>query len=120
MHFVSSSGDHLQIAIKTWFLTILSIFLLQLYFLYFWIKISLNSTLSFFFYYYANPHHFFFTKFPQPDISNNMHKKFCPKTELTCKVPNTTIDDFANTVDSDEMAHNEQCHLDLQCLPSSL
>ena len=27
---------------------------------------------------------------------------------------------FANSVDQDEMAHNEPSHLDLQCLPSSL
>ena len=34
---------------------------------------------------------------------------------LTSKAPNTTIADFAKTVDPDETAH-----LDLQCLPSSL
>ena len=39
---------------------------------------------------------------------------------LTRKAPNTTIAVFANTVDPDEMAHNEPSHLDLQCLPSSL
>ena len=40
---------------------------------------------------------------------------------LTHKEPNTTIAEFANTVDPDEMAHNELSHLDLlQCLPSSL
>ena len=33
-------------------------------------------------------------------------------------MPNTTIADFANTVDPDETAHNS--HQDLQCLPSSL
>ena len=38
----------------------------------------------------------------------------------TLKAPNTTIAEFANTVDPDEMAHNEPSHLDLQCLPSSL
>ena len=37
--------------------------------------------------------------------------------ELTCKAPNTTIVDFANTEDPDETAHNEPSHLDLQCLP---
>ena len=31
----------------------------------------------------------------------------------------TTKTEFANTVDPDEMAHNEQSHLDLQCLTSS-
>ena len=39
---------------------------------------------------------------------------------LTRKAPNTTIAEFANTVDPDETAHNEPSHLDLQCLPSSL
>ena len=39
---------------------------------------------------------------------------------LTCKAPNTTIDEFANTVDPDEMAHNDWSHLDLQYLSSSL
>ena len=39
---------------------------------------------------------------------------------LTLKAPNTTIAEFANTVDPDETAHNEPSHLDLQCLPSSL
>ena len=38
---------------------------------------------------------------------------------LTDKAPNTTIAVFANTVDPDEMAHNEPSHLDLQCLSSS-
>ena len=37
---------------------------------------------------------------------------------LTCKAPNTTIAEFANSVDPDEYAHNELSHLDLQCLPS--
>ena len=37
---------------------------------------------------------------------------------LTCKVPNTTIAKFANTVDPDETAHNEPSHQDLQYLPS--
>ena len=39
---------------------------------------------------------------------------------LTPKAPNTTIAEFANTVDPDEMAHIEPSHLDLQCLPSSI
>ena len=39
---------------------------------------------------------------------------------LTRKAPNTTIAELANTVDPDEIAHNEPSHLDLQCLPSSL
>ena len=36
--------------------------------------------------------------------------------KLTRKVPNTTIAEFANTVDPDD---NEPAHLDLQVLPSS-
>ena len=39
---------------------------------------------------------------------------------LTLKAPNTTIAEFANTVDSVKMVHNEQSHLDLQTLSSSL
>ena len=35
-------------------------------------------------------------------------------------MPNTTIAAFANTVDPDEMAHNELSHPDLQCMPSSI
>ena len=38
----------------------------------------------------------------------------------TLKAPNTTIAEFANTVDPDETAYDEQSHLDLQCLLSSL
>ena len=37
---------------------------------------------------------------------------------LGFKAPITTKAEFANTVDPDEMAHNEPSHLDLQCLPS--
>ena len=39
---------------------------------------------------------------------------------LALKVPNTTIAEFANTVDPDATALNEPSHLDLQCLPSGL
>ena len=42
------------------------------------------------------------------------HKSFLTMAILT------TIAEFANTVDLDEVAHNELSHLDLQCLPSSL
>ena len=40
--------------------------------------------------------------------------------QIKCKASNTTIAEFANTVDPVEMAHNEPSHQDLQCLPSSL
>ena len=39
---------------------------------------------------------------------------------LIRKAPNTTIAEFANTVNPDETPHNEPSHLDLQCLPSSI
>ena len=39
---------------------------------------------------------------------------------LTLKAPNTTIAEFANTVDPDETAHNEPSRPDLQCLHCSL
>ena len=48
--------------------------------------------------------------------------RFTYKAFLTRRVPNTTIAEFANTVDPDEMpimSHYEPSHLDLQCLPSS-
>ena len=35
-------------------------------------------------------------------------------------VPETKIVEFGNSVDPDEVAHNEPSHLDLHCLPSSL
>ena len=40
-------------------------------------------------------------------------------SDLTLKAPSTTIAEFANTVDPDEMAHNKPSHLALQCLHSS-
>ena len=39
---------------------------------------------------------------------------------LTLYVPKTKIKEFANCVDLDEVAHNEQSYLDLHCLPSGL
>ena len=35
-------------------------------------------------------------------------------------VPKTKINEFANSVDLDEVAHNEPPHLDLHRLPSGL
>ena len=40
-------------------------------------------------------------------------------TIVALKAQNTRAE-FANTVDPDEMAHNEPSHQDPQCLPSSL
>ena len=40
--------------------------------------------------------------------------------KLALKATNTTIAEFANTIDPDETTHNEPSYLDLQCLPSSL
>ena len=39
---------------------------------------------------------------------------------LNLQVPVTKIAEFANSVDLDEVAHNEPPHLDLHFLPSSL
>ena len=39
---------------------------------------------------------------------------------LTLQVPEMKKAEFANSVDLDEVAHNEPPHLDLYCLPSSL
>ena len=44
----------------------------------------------------------------------------CNIHALANKAPNTTLAEFANTVDPDETAHNELSHLHVQCLPSSL
>ena len=35
-------------------------------------------------------------------------------------IPEMKIAEFANSVDLDEVTHNESPHLDLHCLPSSL
>ena len=42
------------------------------------------------------------------------------KFDSKCTLTETKIAEFANSVDLDEMAHNEPPHLDLHCLPSSL
>ena len=52
-----------------------------------------------------------------PDLLYNSCQQ---KPTLTLEAPNTTIAEFANTVDLDWMTRNEPSHLDLQCLPSSL
>ena len=39
---------------------------------------------------------------------------------LIPKMQKTKMDELANSVDPDEVAHNEPPHLDLHCLPSSL
>ena len=39
---------------------------------------------------------------------------------LTIEVPNTTIADLVNTVDSNETAHYDLSLLTLQCLPSKI
>ena len=39
---------------------------------------------------------------------------------LTLYLPVTKIAEFANSVDLDEVAHNEPPHQDIHCLPSSL
>ena len=39
---------------------------------------------------------------------------------LTLYLPVAKIAEFANSVDLDEVAHNEPPHQDLHCLPSSL
>ena len=42
------------------------------------------------------------------------------KTSFALKLPETKIAEFANSVDLDEVAHNEPPHLDLHWLPPSL
>ena len=42
------------------------------------------------------------------------------KTEVDSLSTRAKIAEFANSVDLDEVAHDEPPHLDLHCLPSSL
>ena len=46
-------------------------------------------------------------------IKDNQFKSFT-------LLPETEIAEFANSVDLDEVAHNEPPHQDLHCLPSNL
>ena len=48
-------------------------------------------------------------------MDHNMQKR-----SLTLSVPKRKIAEFANSIDFDEMAHNEPPHLDLHCLLSCL
>ena len=47
-------------------------------------------------------------------------KSFEKSSNLTLEVPEMKIDEFANSIDLDEVAHIEPPHLDLHCLPSRL
>ena len=56
---------------------------------------------------------------------NTLAEKFASENtirivSLTPQVPETKIAEFANSVDLDEVAHDEPPHLDLHCLTSSL
>ena len=53
--------------------------------------------------------------FPSIDSVSRLQRMSFTGKCLTGKAPNTTIAEFANTVD-----HNEPSHLNLQCLPTSL
>ena len=50
----------------------------------------------------------------------NLNFHYTPVLKLTLSLPETNISEFANSVDLDEVAHNEPPHQDLHCLPSSL
>ena len=52
-------------------------------------------------------------------INSKLVIKCITKIYLTLKVPKVKIVEFANSVDPDEVAHNEPPHLDLHYLPSS-
>ena len=39
---------------------------------------------------------------------------------MAYQLSDTKIAEFANSIDLDEVAHNEPSHLDLHCLPSNL
>ena len=51
---------------------------------------------------------------------NSKKSAYYRLADLTLQVPETKIAEFANSVDLDEVAHNEPPHLDLHCLPTSL
>ena len=51
---------------------------------------------------------------------SNAYKKIDKTFFLTLKVPETKITELANSLDLDEVAHNEPPRLVLHCLPSSL
>ena len=59
-------------------------------------------------------------------IASLSHRNICTcsnfalNDKLTLNMPNMKIDKFANSVDAEEMAHNEPSHLDLHCLHCSL
>ena len=42
------------------------------------------------------------------------------KSHLTLSLPGTKTAEFANSIDLDEMAHNEPPHQNLHCSPASL
>ena len=50
-------------------------------------------------------------------VNGKNHHQQCYFKSL--KAPNTAKAELANTVDPDDMAHNELSHLDTQCLLSS-
>ena len=55
---------------------------------------------------------FFFAIFIQfAGFNSNLLNTQCPRMKIV---------EFANSLDPDEMAHNEPLHLNLHCLPSSL
>ena len=64
---------------------------------------------------------------PQSSIEAKRKKTFYALSKcnrktwmLTLSVLEVQIAEFASSVDLDEMAHNEPCHLDIHCLPCSL
>ena len=51
-------------------------------------------------------------------IRNKKYKRFYQENKLIAlKAPKAKLVGFANSVDLDEVAHNEPPHLDLHCLP---
>ena len=56
----------------------------------------------------------------RPDMTLDVYRGRKTTMQQQLKAPKIRIVVLANRVDLDEMAHNEQPHLVLHCLPSSL
>ena len=56
--------------------------------------------------------------FPNNDVGKIAESCYCISSFPI--VPETKITEFSNSIDLDEVAHNEPPHLDQHCLPSSL
>ena len=54
------------------------------------------------------------------NIHQTFHNSLCCNHSATLQVTSIETAEFANSIEPDEVAHNEPPHLDLHCLLSSL